>query len=202
MKLYGELFEDSREVLLDALADAIDRYDQGRSKLADDTAECGSPEETQEGDFLYDFTRLNLQYLNHMARLGSNYSIVAGRVLEKLYDQFVPKAEPEERPLRVVSGVEGERKRVRITITNPSAAATSFSLGLRREAGVEAWLRPDAPPIPLAGSRSLVVDLMVGFPPALATNRDYALEILAEPHEGQGPVTLDIGRVLVRRVAQ
>jgi hypothetical protein len=153
MKLYGELFEDSREVLLEALADAIDRYDRGRSKLVDDAAECSPPEETQQGDFLYDFTRLNLQYLNHMARLGSNYSIVAGRVLEKLYDQFVPKAEPEERPLRVVSGVAGERKRVRITITNRGAAPTRFGLGLRAEDGVEAWL--DAGPINLSGSRRL-----------------------------------------------
>lgn len=99
---YAELFGRSREELLDALADGIERLHREKTKLekkvrADSKrakktdAETKAAERVEQGDFLYDFVRMNVDYLNQMARLGSSYSVVAGRVLEKLYDRFAPR---------------------------------------------------------------------------------------------------------------
>jgi hypothetical protein len=99
---YAELFGRSREELLDALADGIERVHLEKQKLekqvkagskrtkrTDSETEAAQGEE--QGDFLYDFVRMNIDYLNQMARLGSSYSVVAGRALEKLYDRFAPR---------------------------------------------------------------------------------------------------------------
>ena len=52
------------------------------------------------GDFLHDFFHLNVQYLNQLARLGSSYSIVGARALERIYEWAQPPDEvdpPESR---------------------------------------------------------------------------------------------------------
>ena len=104
---YAKLFGRSREELLDALADGIERVHLEKKKLEKQvkagskrTKQAGSDtdaaEGPEQGDFLYDFVRMNIDYLNQMARLGSSYSVVAGRVLEKLYDRFAPREDLED----------------------------------------------------------------------------------------------------------
>jgi hypothetical protein len=121
---YAELFGRSREELLDALADGIERVHLEKKKL-EKQVKAGSKrpkkadsetEGAEHGDFLYDFVRMNVDYLNQMARLGSSYSVVAGRVLEKLYDRFAPREDlddpraPEPKASKPRSGPSRRRR--------------------------------------------------------------------------------------------
>src|SRR5450432_3260317 len=92
-------FEDARETALDALADAVQHLhrQQERTETTTGHEDEDEPSSEDQGDFAQDFLDLNVQYLNQLARLGSSYSIVASRTLEKLYDYFAPK-EPTESP--------------------------------------------------------------------------------------------------------
>jgi hypothetical protein len=101
MKDYAELFEDTRETVLDALADAIENHYRHQKHVEelepDDEPPADGP---VAGDFLYDFTRLNVQYFNQLARLGSSYSAIGSRVLEKLYAHYLPLSPRTRRPPR------------------------------------------------------------------------------------------------------
>lgn len=90
-------FEDARDTALDALADAVQHLhrQQERTEKTTGDEDEDEPRSGDEGDFAQDFLDLNVQYLNQLARLGSSYSVVASRTLEKLYDHFAPK-EPTE----------------------------------------------------------------------------------------------------------
>ena len=82
---YGALFEESREALLEALAGAVEAHDRLRP-FARETSD-NEREESDDSDFLYDLARLNVQYLNHFARVGSNYAILGSRILEGVYER-------------------------------------------------------------------------------------------------------------------
>lgn len=92
-----EQFEDARDTALDALADAVQHLHRQKERTEKTTGDEDEdePSSEDEGDFAQDFLDLNVQYLNQLANLGSSYSIVASRTLEKLYDYFAPK-EPTE----------------------------------------------------------------------------------------------------------
>jgi hypothetical protein len=87
---YGALFEESREALLEALAGAVEAHDRLRP-FARETSD-NEREESDDSDFLYDLARLNVQYLNQLARVGSNYAILGSRILEGVYEKVMPKA--------------------------------------------------------------------------------------------------------------
>jgi hypothetical protein len=89
---YGDLFEQSREAVLDAVAGAVEAHDRLR-RFARETSDEES-EPGDESDFLYDLARLNVQYLNQLARIGSNYAILGSRILESVYEKVVPKGRP------------------------------------------------------------------------------------------------------------
>jgi hypothetical protein len=98
MPSYGKLLEDTRDGMLDAIADAIENHKRNKSSVEKASPRGLPVQSPQEGDFLYDFLRLNVQYVNQLARLGSSYSIIASRALERMYDRFVAKDEARDVP--------------------------------------------------------------------------------------------------------
>jgi hypothetical protein len=86
---YGALFEESREAVLEFLAGAVEAHDRLRP-FARETSD-NEREESDDSDFLYDLARLNVQYLNQLARVGSNYAILGSRILEGVYEKVMPK---------------------------------------------------------------------------------------------------------------
>jgi len=113
MGSYGDLLDQSREAVLKTLADAIENYHERKSTLDRAQPKAARDHAPQEGDFLYDFLRLNVQYLNQFARLGSNYSIIASRALEKLYGYCVPNEQPARQSSR--TGATGD-----LDVTGPN----------------------------------------------------------------------------------
>ena len=97
-KTFASLAEDTRESLLNLAADAVSELHRHKSKLDDETSEAGDePTPSREsGDFIYDFARLNLQYLNQLASLGSNYSALGARALEKVHSYFLAGPKHDE----------------------------------------------------------------------------------------------------------
>jgi hypothetical protein len=130
MGSYAELFEQSRQAVLEALADAIETYHDHKSRLERLDPDRVPSRAPHEGDFLYDFLRLNVQYLNQFARLGSSYSIIGSRVLERLYSYCVPGEKTRPRAGRgaivrrdggpVLSGSRGLKIRATIPLKNDS----------------------------------------------------------------------------------
>jgi hypothetical protein len=103
MRSYATLFGESREALLDLVASAVESYHRQRVAVEKSTPESFDEDEADQGDFLHDFLHLNVDYLNRLARLGSNYSIVGARALERLYEWAQPPAVENH-----LSGVAGK----------------------------------------------------------------------------------------------
>lgn len=110
---------DVRGSLVELVAGTLESLARQRSTLRraedDDDLPGHAP---QQGDFLYDFMRLNVQYVNQLARLGSNYSIIAARALERVYDHFQPLAADEGPGLIRLEGIEDDRVVVRVPVEN------------------------------------------------------------------------------------
>ncbi|MDQ2642688.1 MAG: hypothetical protein M3020_02650 [Myxococcota bacterium] len=128
--------QDSRDSLLEILADTIQNFEQGRPK-GNTRRRSSPPERGEEADFLQDLIQLNVQYLNQVARLGSNYSIVACRALERVYDYFGPSEEeleseqPEsKRDEPTLVGLEDEVRVLRVTLKNPRPRKVEFQLSI------------------------------------------------------------------------
>lgn len=97
-KTFASLTEDTRESLLNLAADAVSELHRHKSKF-EESADDGDDEpapSAKSGDFIYDFARLNLQYLNQLASLNSNYSALGARALEKLHSYFLAPAKHDE----------------------------------------------------------------------------------------------------------
>lgn len=94
MKSYAKLFDESREALLELVASGVEAYYRQRTALEKTLPDVLPEDEPSKGDFLHDFVSLNVQYLNQLARLGSNYSILGARALERIYSWMQPP-EPE-----------------------------------------------------------------------------------------------------------
>jgi hypothetical protein len=92
MRSYATLFGESREALLELVASAVESYHRQRGAVEKSVPESFEEDEADQGDFLHDFLHLNVDYLNRLARLGSNYSIVGARALERLYEWAQPPA--------------------------------------------------------------------------------------------------------------
>jgi hypothetical protein len=109
--------------VLDAVANLLESFQ--RTKRAAGRMSGGNGNVGRGGnsgsDFLQDFVELNVQYLNQMARLSSNYSIVAARALEKLYNYAVPPEAPSGPEPLLLRGVTGERVVIRIPVHNTLA---------------------------------------------------------------------------------
>jgi hypothetical protein len=140
----SDVFQEARESLLGSLADAVANFDRGQ-RAADQERRPPNPASEDRGDFLQEVLELNVQYLNQLARLGSSYSIVASRTLEKLYDYFGPQSD-EETPgqgpsanpiLRIATG---EVRHVTVELCNPNSFSVDFELV------VELLGRPKASP--------------------------------------------------------
>jgi hypothetical protein len=87
-----------------------------------------SGDEGAQGDFLEDLVRLHIEYVNELARLGSNHSIIASRLLERLYDYSVPEPPPDEMTPIVLEGRTGARLTVRIDVTNDLEVSAAYEL--------------------------------------------------------------------------
>jgi hypothetical protein len=98
MPSYGKLLEDTRDGILEAVADAIENHQRYKSSIEKATPVGLPVRGAPQGDFLYDFLRLNVQYMNQIARLGSSYSIIASRALEKMYERFMPRDNGRDAP--------------------------------------------------------------------------------------------------------
>jgi hypothetical protein len=92
MKSYAKLFTENRTAVLDLIASGVEAYYRQRTALEKTLPEPldESEEEKDGGDFLHDFLHLNVQYLNQLARLGSSYSVVGARALERIYEWAQP----------------------------------------------------------------------------------------------------------------
>jgi hypothetical protein len=132
------VLQDSRDGLLDMLADTIQNFEKSRPK-GNTRRKSRAPKRGEEADFLQDLIQLNVQYLNQVARLGSNYSIVACRALERVYDYFGPSEEElesdrqeseREEAAPTVVGVMDEVRFIRVTLENRRPTELSFKLGL------------------------------------------------------------------------
>lgn len=116
-KTFAALSEEARESLLNVVADAVSELHRSKRKLDEGDDDDGSTYEESSGDFLYDFTRLNLQYLNQLAGLGSSYSALGARVLDKLHGYFSERPEHEEAAELTVT--DREQTRVTLRLQNP-----------------------------------------------------------------------------------
>jgi len=106
--------------LVDAFASLIEGYRRTKRASARLDPDPVPTQESQAGDFLQDFLRLNVQYVNQVARLGSNYSIVAARALERLYDYVAPDLEDEtDDGPAVYEGASGTLVTLRLPVENP-----------------------------------------------------------------------------------
>lgn len=128
MKRQSYWLEQSRGSLLDSLADAIENHHKQRRKLETEVDPAVGATDS-DGDFLHDFMHLNVQYLNHLARLGSNYSIIASRALERLYDHWVPQDEIGDPPTPVVTETGAAESGVQaIRLTNEGEGELRFTI--------------------------------------------------------------------------
>lgn len=118
----------SHSPLVDAFASLVEGY-QRVKKSAGGSSPASTPPSSQAGDFLTDFLRLNVQYVNQVARLGSNYSIVAARALERLYDYVVPDSEESEPGPTVYEGASGDLVTIRLPIDNPHLETCTIEIG-------------------------------------------------------------------------
>jgi hypothetical protein len=140
-KTFATLTEDARESLLNVVADAVSELHRSKIRLGDDVEEHdeSASRERDNGDFLYDFTRLNLQYLNQLANLGSNYSALGARALEKIHDYFRDGPEHDEQAELTVAGNEPTHvtlrvenpfsKRAKVTILKPILKSHGLASG-------------------------------------------------------------------------
>jgi hypothetical protein len=113
--------------LVDAFASLVEGYQRAKkasSRLDPDPA----PPSPQAGDFLQDFLRLNVQYVNQVARLGSNYSIIAARALERLYDYVAPNLDEADAGPTVYEAITGEFVTLRLPVENPHLEPCSIEV--------------------------------------------------------------------------
>jgi hypothetical protein len=120
---------DLRGSLLNLVAGTLDgvvraRAQKGREAAPDDLP-TGAP---GDGDFLYDLLRINVQYVNQLARLGSNYSILAARALERFYDAWQPVMGDEEPEIQCFEVVENERIVVRVPVENLTDTDATYTV--------------------------------------------------------------------------
>ena len=128
-KTFASLTEDARESLLNLAADTVSELHRHKSKYQD--ADDDEPEEprsrAKSGDFIYDFARLNLQYLNQLASLDSNYSALGARALEKIHDYFLGPSKRDESAELTVTGKTPTHCTLRVE--NPFAKRAKVSIG-------------------------------------------------------------------------
>jgi hypothetical protein len=206
MAHFGDLLDESRETLLELTADAIATFARQRKRDRDET-EPAEPA-PGEGDFLQDVLTLNLQYLNQLARLGSSYSIVAGRLLERVYDRVVREGEASVESIsNRVEGPAGRTLRARVAAANPERRRLGFraSVAAFRAVGDrkahELELRLCSPPSPAATSTSsarsldgaefsvgpkghVELELELELPRALKAGTQYRGEVVLEAEDG------------------
>ena len=119
---------NARASMVDLIATALEGVQRHAAAAAKFTPEKPASSDSQGSDFLYDFARMHVQYINQLARLGSNYSIVAARALERFYDYCVPQEE-EGPPLPIeLEAKANERVVVRIPVENTFDEDADFEL--------------------------------------------------------------------------
>ncbi|MFO7177827.1 MAG: hypothetical protein DIU78_003915 [Pseudomonadota bacterium] len=166
-KTAGDTLEDARATLLDVLADGLEIIDRFRERSRRTAAPPEPYPELDSGDFLADFLQLHLQYLNRLAGLGSSYSIVASRVLERVYDRFVGRTVVEPTTRVTVSGVAGERRRVRVSAHNLAPCPVRFRVAAQGEHAALVTPARSAP-LGLGAGQRAELDVFVCFDERLA----------------------------------
>jgi hypothetical protein len=135
------VLEDGREASLEFAAACVENYaalhprGERRPRDCDSADEDGGAEDEEpqlrgaqdrarasshcrdRGDFLYDWMRLHINYMNQMAMLGSSYSAVVARGLEALYHRG-SDCEPARRYELELNGVLGEHAVARFCVRN------------------------------------------------------------------------------------
>ena len=193
MKSFASLTEDVRESMLNAAADAIAQLH--RHKLKFDVPEAPPAPDDNNGDFLYDFARLNLQYLNQLASLGSNYSALGARVLEKVHDYW---AGPEKHDAAAeMTFVSGQSSNCTIKVLNPFGKRVSVSVAPPSIAGFTFTATPIASHVP-AGKAAEIKLTAGGKLEPIGRYHDFTLPVTLTP-SGGGPHEIKL-KVRVRQV--
>ena len=125
MKRRNRPFEQARDSLLTLLASGVESVHRARSKF-DQPDDPSRSKSAPQGDFLMDFTRLHLEYLNQLAKLGSNYSLVAASALERLYERYVPTEEPDQPGVQLLEGTTHDLVIVCIAVENDTDYSAEF----------------------------------------------------------------------------
>lgn len=125
MKRRNSPFEQARDSFLTLLASGVESVQRTRSKF-ENADDLSSSKSAPKGDFLLDFTRLHIEYLNQLAKLGSNYSLVAASTLERLYERYVPAQEPDEPGMQLLEGATHDLVTVCIAVENETDRTAEF----------------------------------------------------------------------------
>jgi len=121
------LFEETRDTTLELVANAAEGYYRVRRSLYDDGS-CGR-DGAPAGDFIYDYARVSLQYLNELARLGSAYTLLPARMLERLCAATL--GPPTGGPCRTPEGVKCAEPGETVKYTSTLKNACSEEQGVR-----------------------------------------------------------------------
>ncbi|HLV65549.1 MAG TPA: hypothetical protein VKY73_07040 [Polyangiaceae bacterium] len=193
-KTPGDTLEDARTTALDLLADGFESLDRLRRARRRRAAPPEPTPELDSGDFLADFLQLHLQYLNRLAGLGSSYSILASRLLERVYDRCVGRALAEPVKPRAVSGVAGERRRVRVVAENLASRRVSFRVVAHGDNADAVMLPPS--PIGLGPGKRRELDVFVSFDERVSVREPSRIFLESDAAE----VVLDPSALTISRV--
>jgi hypothetical protein len=191
-KTLYSLTDQTRTSLVHLVADAIGELHRGKSTSAPPVA-VFHEEESERGDFLYDFTRLNLQYLNQLASLGSSYSAVGARLLEGIHERWLGRRLDEVAAELTIAGELPTHCAVQIP--NPLNTKAKISLGRPqcKAAGMSSAKMPRlsavAPTQVVAAGQSVTLTIKAAGNAALAGTR----------HEFELPVTFSAGAQSIRQ---
>lgn len=133
---YNEL-DNVREAILELGASCAESYSKwSRGGCGCRRAGCSrcfpAASCRSEGDFLSDVVRLNLSYVSQLARLGSAYSSLATRALDRLYSCYEPApfdaapAGSSPCEIRLAGSGDGTLNSA-LTVANPSSTASKLS---------------------------------------------------------------------------
>lgn len=130
-----EHFDEVREATLDLAASLAESYAKrqhgpcGGCRRAGCTACFPAQSCRDQGDFLGDLVKLNLSYVSQLARMGSTYSYLATRALDRFYSYYAPPEACE--PLSATCEVKlvGSGKlSARLTVTNSLSTSGKFAI--------------------------------------------------------------------------
>jgi AcrR family transcriptional regulator len=212
---YADLLDQSRQSLLEGLAAAIEAHHRARQASGLRRPDDQSQRE-RASDFLFDFSRLNVEYLSQLSRVGSNYAILASSALERILTHFVPSKATRSEEVRAKAG---QASIFSLRLANPFdepatlqvMAPATFSPGRpvdgnRAGAGnianaVSLSWESAVPPV-LGAHQSMEIRAKVELTSAMPPGRDYwsTLDVIVTPLSGSRPSHTATIPIVVQRL--